>query len=193
MPEFWAEAAKIVKPGGTVALWTCASLYCRRYLLTYLLCEDKLNTYVDPSTPNAAEVNKALYHLEQEVLKPYELRPNRLSYNLYDDLPLPWNVDPPVSAFPKSEFVRCEWDRNGVPREGNGFFVGKETTLDDLEKSLSTASMVTRWRAANPILNGTEDDCVKAAMREIRKVLGIHSSETLNVGNSCVLLLFKRR
>jgi trans-aconitate 3-methyltransferase len=23
MTKFWAEAAKVVKPGGTVALWTC--------------------------------------------------------------------------------------------------------------------------------------------------------------------------
>jgi hypothetical protein len=134
-----------------------------------------------------------LYHLEQEVLKPYELPPNRLSYDLYDDLLLPWNVDTPVSAFPESEFVRCEWDRNGVPREGNSFFVGKQSTLDDLEKSLSTASMVTRWRAANPLLDGTEDDCVKARMTEIRKILGIHDSSTITIGHACVLLLFKRR
>ncbi|KAI2828371.1 hypothetical protein CBS11852_7406 [Aspergillus niger] len=37
MGEFWESAAKIVNPGGTVALWTCASLYCH------------------PSTPHAAE------------------------------------------------------------------------------------------------------------------------------------------
>lgn len=30
MPAFWAEAARIVKPRGTVALWTCSSLYCRK-------------------------------------------------------------------------------------------------------------------------------------------------------------------
>jgi hypothetical protein len=29
MPKFWAEAAQVVKPGGTVALWTCCT-----YLLT---------------------------------------------------------------------------------------------------------------------------------------------------------------
>lgn len=29
MPKFWADAAKVVKPGGTVALWTCSSLFPR--------------------------------------------------------------------------------------------------------------------------------------------------------------------
>ena len=29
MPDFWTSASKTVKPGGTVAIWTCASLYCR--------------------------------------------------------------------------------------------------------------------------------------------------------------------
>jgi hypothetical protein len=26
MTKFWAEAAKVVKPGGTVALWTCCKI-----------------------------------------------------------------------------------------------------------------------------------------------------------------------
>jgi trans-aconitate 3-methyltransferase len=30
MPEFWAEAARLVKSQGSVALWTCSSLYCRK-------------------------------------------------------------------------------------------------------------------------------------------------------------------
>lgn len=29
MPKFWTEVARILNPGGTVALWTRASLYCR--------------------------------------------------------------------------------------------------------------------------------------------------------------------
>lgn len=30
MSKFWPQAARIVKPGGTVALWTESSLYCRK-------------------------------------------------------------------------------------------------------------------------------------------------------------------
>lgn len=32
MDEFWSQAARMVKPGGTVALWTQSSLYCRQFL-----------------------------------------------------------------------------------------------------------------------------------------------------------------
>lgn len=37
MPEFWTQAAKLVRPQGTVALWTCSSLYCRKYSLHAIL------------------------------------------------------------------------------------------------------------------------------------------------------------
>ncbi|KAK6837697.1 hypothetical protein RU639_001486 [Aspergillus parasiticus] len=74
MSDFWPEAANIVRPGGTVALWTCASLYCH------------------PSAPNAASVQNALYQLERDILKPFELPGNKLSAILYDYLPLPCMV-----------------------------------------------------------------------------------------------------
>ena len=32
-----------------------------------------------------------LFCLERETLAPYELPGNRISMNMYDDLPLPWN------------------------------------------------------------------------------------------------------
>ncbi|CAF1465468.1 unnamed protein product, partial [Rotaria sordida] len=61
MDVFWTEAATVLKPGGSVALWTLASLYCH------------------PWTPNAAEVQRILFHLEREVLAPFELPSNRIS------------------------------------------------------------------------------------------------------------------
>ena len=36
MDRFWPEAAKVVKPGGTVALWTCGELFqkaCSEHIL----------------------------------------------------------------------------------------------------------------------------------------------------------------
>ncbi|OGM42410.1 hypothetical protein ABOM_008361 [Aspergillus bombycis] len=154
MPEFWVEAAKAVRPEGTVALWTCASLYCH------------------PSTPNATAVQNALYRLEREILKPFELPGNKLSADLYDDLLLPWLLSSPVPSFRKADFIRLEWGRDGILSEEDDFLIGKDTTLHELEKSLGTASMVTRWREANLDLVNTEDDCVKCTMREIWKALG---------------------
>lgn len=37
MEEFWPQAARMVKPGGTVALWTMSSVYCREYIYILFL------------------------------------------------------------------------------------------------------------------------------------------------------------
>ncbi|BDD62419.1 hypothetical protein MAP00_007387 [Monascus purpureus] len=153
--------------------------------------------YADPSTPNAAEAQKALFHLELDVLKPSELPSNRISRSLYDELTLPWTVDPPVLSFSESGFTRFEWDRDGILTDGMDFLNGDDVTIDDLEKSLNTASMVTRWREANPELAGTEHDCVKVAsvkvaIGEIRRAMGISHGGSIRTGNGVAILLFKR-
>lgn len=37
MDKFWTGAAKLLKPGGAVALWTCASMYCHRAFVFFKL------------------------------------------------------------------------------------------------------------------------------------------------------------
>lgn len=32
MEKFWKTMSEILRPGGTVALWTCSSLFCRQLL-----------------------------------------------------------------------------------------------------------------------------------------------------------------
>ncbi|KAJ5939461.1 S-adenosyl-L-methionine-dependent methyltransferase [Penicillium verhagenii] len=179
MPKFWSEATQIVKSGGSVALWTHSSLFCH------------------PSTPNAEQVQNALFYLEREILAPYELPENRLSRDYYDNLALPWTITNKdvERAFPKSGFVRMIWDRDGVLTDGENFFSGSdETTASKLADSLQTASMVTRWRKAHPDLVDTDQDCVALAMAELRKALGVSEDEDpmLKVGSATVLLLFKR-
>lgn len=162
----------------------------------------------DPSTPNAAAVQKALFRLERDILAPYELPPNRISRDMYDNLVLPWQVKEPTTAgkslaeaFPESDFICLEWDRDGILSDGKDFFLASdseakgETTLNDLGDSLGTASMVTRWREAHPDLAGTEKDCVRETCAEIKKLMGVRNDDNprLKVGSSAVLLLFKRR
>ncbi|KAH8657868.1 S-adenosyl-L-methionine-dependent methyltransferase [Xylariales sp. PMI_506] len=179
MKEFWAQAAWAVKPGGTVALWTKSSLYCH------------------PSTPNAAAVQQALSHLEDGILGPYELPQNRLSRNMYDDLVMPW-FDQPTPEFPESSFVRREWNRDGKLEPGETDFFGgsSEISLQQLAESLQTASMVTRWREANPELTGTDQDCVTVGIRAVASAMGLGEGDfdqgRIKVGSSTVLLLFKR-
>ncbi|KAH8895858.1 S-adenosyl-L-methionine-dependent methyltransferase [Thozetella sp. PMI_491] len=175
--KFWPAAAKLVKPGGTVAIWTHASLYCH------------------PSTPNAAEVQRILSHLEDVTLAPHVLEPNRASRSLYASLPLPWHCG--VSEFDKASFLRREWDVDGVLSDGDDFFgASHEQTLAELGNALGTASMVTRWRAANPDLAGTDQDCIKETFVHLRNALGTKDGDDdqvkLRTGAASVVLMIKK-
>lgn len=151
-----------------------------------MICADD----VDPSTPNAAQIQQLKFRLEREHLAPYELPGNRIARGGYDDLPLPWTVDPPVEGFPPPGFTRLDWDRDGVLSDPDHFFLGdRHVTIDQMQARLSTASMVTRWREAHPDKAGTEEDVVAVMVRDMRPILG---REDLIIGSSCHLLLFKR-
>jgi trans-aconitate 3-methyltransferase len=146
---------------------------------------------VDPSTPNYQNVQGVLLRFERETLAPYELPGNRLSMEMYDNLPLPWNISPPVKDFPQSEYIKHDYDREGVLSNGVDFFGGGSfTTLEEESKGLSTASMVTRWRAANPELVGTDKDVVRVFIRELREVLG--GQDWILRGMGTAILLFKK-
>lgn len=154
----------------------------------------------DPDTPNAAHVQRELFHLEHDVLGPFELPANRRSHNMYDDLPLPWELDQPVPVFSQAHAARLEWNRGGSLDGQPDFFVGStEMTLGKLAQGLGTSSMVTRWREANPQLSGTDQDCVTVAMdRVAQAICGEDSSNVdlesvkIRVASSTVLLLFTR-
>ena len=145
----------------------------------------------DPLTTNAAEVQRILFRLEREGLAPYETASNRLARDMYDQLPLPWDVEPQLEAFSKNEFLRLAWDRDGILSDGTYFFVGNdEITLDELASQLGTASMVTRWRIANPDV-AEEEDCIAVTIRDLKKALG--QQERLTVGSALGLLLLKKK
>lgn len=146
----------------------------------------------DPSSPNANRVNRIMEELQREVLLPLELSPNVICRNLYDTLQLPWDVEPPVTAFDDAQFVRIEWDRDGVLSNGKDFLGGShDISLDALQEGYGTGSTVTRWRAAHPDLANTVEDCVVRTIQKIRQEMG--PGEGKIRGNlSTALLLFKR-
>ena len=110
---------------------------------------------------------------------------------MYDNLPLPWDVQPAITAFSRQKFVRREWDRNGVLTDDKEFFGGRKyTSLHTLEKGMETASMMTRWRAANPQLVGTKNDVLQRLIRHLREALG--GEEGFVAGSGTALLLFKK-
>ncbi|KAF8587861.1 S-adenosyl-L-methionine-dependent methyltransferase [Ramaria rubella] len=172
MKKFWPQAAKLLRPGGTVAFWTNGSYFAH------------------PDMPYAVEVREIQRHFE-DVLAPYMQPGNLIAHGLYDNLELPWTADPAQTAFPQDLFCRFNWDRDGVLSDGKDFFGGShEFPLEYLEKAMGTASAVTRWREAHPNLVNTERDCVAELVKRLRAVLG---DRGLRSGGSTALLMFRKR
>ena len=174
MPRFWASAARVLKPGGSVILWTSGDIRTH------------------PSTANAEAIQAALDRCHEQYLKPYFTPGNLLARNRYIDLPLPWTLEKPVEAFESGSFLRKEWD------PAHDFFVGQqESNLDIFEKVMGTASAVTRWRQANPGAVGTEKDVVRMLRRDIEQLLqeaGVEpGKEKLKGSVYGVLLIVKKK
>ncbi|TGO31258.1 hypothetical protein BPAE_0001g01560 [Botrytis paeoniae] len=202
MDKFWAQVAKALKPGGTVALWTRGSTLCSFPLPPAPSLPPNPPTnlfqasyYPHPSVPNRSELLRIFLNFERNILAPYELLPNRLSRDMYDNLPLPWNIPHPIpsSILPQSQFLKLDYDRDGILsnlESDDFFFGGREVTLKQAEKSLETASMVTRWREAHPEAVGTEKDVLKLHMGELRKAMG--GNESMRTGSSTTIILVKK-
>ncbi|OCL02453.1 S-adenosyl-L-methionine-dependent methyltransferase [Glonium stellatum] len=170
MKKFWPQAAQLVRPGGTVAIWT------------------RGQHYAHPDMPRGAEINE-IQSAFQRTVEPYMQPGNLIAHEMYDNLELPWAADPTQTAFPKDKFQRFDWDRGGLS-DGKDFFGGsQEFPMAVYEQALGTVSAVTRWREAHPELVGTERDCVTEALAKLRQVLG---DQMLRGGGATALLMFKR-
>ncbi|KAK1753238.1 trans-aconitate 3-methyltransferase [Echria macrotheca] len=194
MPAFWTAAARILKPGGTVALWTGFR-----------------DTRVLPKSPEEAKVRAIFERFHEEVLERYAVAGSQITRDGYRNLTMPWGV--PSSelseAFEKDSFLRRELDRDdlaamGGSKEGNVEETAKKVAADPLattiwkrvENFLETLDPVTRWREAHPQLAGTEEDCVRVLVRETVEAVkegkeGIDFRNLL-VGRKTVVLCVKR-
>jgi len=174
MSRFWPSAARVLKPGGSVIMWTSGG------------------SRVHPSVPNAASMQVELDRIEEEYLLPFFEPGNLHTRGRYADLPLPWTLDPPVAGFDKSEFVRKNWDL------AEKFHVTEpDVPLDMFERIIGTMSPVTRWREANPDAVGTEKDVVKVYRRAIERHLhaaGVEKGkETVRGAMLGVILVVKKK
>ncbi|KAK1750326.1 S-adenosyl-L-methionine-dependent methyltransferase [Echria macrotheca] len=179
MPKFWARAAEVVKPRGTVAIW----------------CGGPVS--VGEGIPGREAIQAAVDRLD-ERLDDYMLPGNRLVRDLYVDLVLPWTAENPIEGFDKESFTRQEWgtDAEGSLPGTEYMAVKMALDLDGLEKVLGTASPVIRWREAHPELVGTEEDVVRRMRREIEAVFrdeGVdEKDQKLDGGIAATLLMLKR-
>jgi trans-aconitate 3-methyltransferase len=148
MPAFWTAAARVLKPGGTVALWTSGEIRAH------------------PSTAAADEIQKAWDAHREKYLAPFYEEGNHLTRTQYANLGLPWTTEPKIGGFTQEGYLRKVWDGD------EEFFTGgQEVGMDMLEKMLATASPVTRWREANKDKVGTEEDCIRILRRTFEGIL----------------------
>ena len=194
MPRFWGEAAKILKPGGSVIIWCFGGFQC------------------DPNTtPNAVKLQAFLKSFEEETLKPYELPGNRLARELYINLGMPWECANRLDAgdeelkkllgdFDEQEFVRLEFNKDGHVPPGERFFAGEGIAdFSRIRAMLGTASPVTRWRAANKekLENGEIEDVMDSMIRHIKEILEEvpegKGRDWFESGGGTVVLVAKKR
>jgi hypothetical protein len=177
MSRFWPRAAAVLRPGGTVAIWTMGGTFS-----------------VHPSLPNATAIQAAIISNHERNLKPFSEPGHVLVENLYRSLPLPWSLATPVLEFDESTYFRKEW---GTATNAE-FFVGKQAVdMDTLEKLMGSMSQVTRWRQAHPDAVGTERDVAKMLRREIERLLheaGVEEGKEVIKGNvGGVLMMVKKK
>ncbi|KAJ4307478.1 hypothetical protein N0V84_012703 [Fusarium piperis] len=177
MPRFWERAAKVLKPGGTVAFWTGGAL-----------CVDKTMT-------EHAALQAVIDELDEQ-LEDYLLPGNWLTRDLYRRIPLPWTCTTPVPEFDESSFKRLEWN-TGPVSPSDCFFAKKQPLPPALiELMLGTASPVTRWREAHPEAVGTEQDVLRIMRRKLEKILhdsGVEKGAELVHGDMEGALLLVRK
>ncbi|ORY13039.1 methyltransferase [Clohesyomyces aquaticus] len=179
MDIFWARAAEILKPGGSVAIWVSSSMK------------------VHPGMPNSVAVQAAI-DKHVDMLSEYLVHGNLLAHDLYVNLPLPWTLSTPVPEFDESTFLRKEWGTSDNSEPEDEFYAGAQAVnLDQMEGLLSTASPITRWREAHPEAVGTENDLVRLLRREIERALyeaGVEKGkELVRGGVKGVLLMVKKK
>ncbi|KAJ5301440.1 hypothetical protein PENANT_c009G05575 [Penicillium antarcticum] len=184
MPRFWERAGRLLKPGGTVAIWAM-----------------NVDGPAD-DMPNAEAIRAGMDLIRERELEAFFEEGNRLVRGLYVGLPLPWECGGSGEGFEKESFVRREWGTEGgidTRVAGNEFLLHGERImgLDGFEVAMGTASPVTRWREANPGLVGTEGDVIRLMRRMIERCLreaGVSEEEMVVKGKGeGVLLMVKKK
>jgi SAM-dependent methyltransferase len=181
MSLFWPACARVLKPGGSVAIWSSGGVG------------------IHPDVPNSEEMQKSMDAINERELAPFFERGNVMTRELYKDLVMPWMVEPRVRAFGDGEgevFRKLYGAEQG--NEGEYVRGGRlEMDLDVMEKVLATGSPVQRWREANPEKVGTEEDVIRVMRREMERLLheaGVEKGKERVKGTiKAILLTFKKK
>jgi SAM-dependent methyltransferase len=190
MPGFYAAAAKLLKPGGSIAMWCSGLHYCHPH-----------------TTPNAVRVREMMLKWEEEYVIPFELPGNSLCRGLYEGLELPWTLTEDVDAetkaavevFDEGKFEKVYFNKGGELEEGETFVKGMKAPLEMITKGFATASPVARWREAHKeeLEKGEVEDCLDVFLRITKETLaevpdGV-GRDWIEGGSEMVLLVIKKK
>ncbi|CEI65649.1 hypothetical protein FVEN_g8906 [Fusarium venenatum] len=154
MPKFWEAAAKLLKPGGTVAIWTVFR---------------KSDTFGDN------KVQALIEDLRENVLAPYNSEGSQLTHDGYVNLVMPWDDPATASLYDRQSSTRHELSAK------DGYFpktymmdskpsdIPLDEALQRFDKLVNSFGAVNRWQQANPELIGTKDDIVRILMNKLRE------------------------
>ncbi|CAG2004742.1 unnamed protein product [Fusarium graminearum] len=171
MPKFWNAAAKLLKPGGTVALWTA-----------FRQSGMHRGTETRPSAPQLTmidlsggdKVQTLLEDFRENVLRPYSSAGSQITNDGYVDLLMPWDDPTTASLYDRGSSSRHELTaKDGYfPKpylmDNNPGDDSLDEKLQRFEKLVNSFGTVNRWQKANTEIIGTEDDIVKILMRKLR-------------------------
>jgi trans-aconitate 3-methyltransferase len=196
MPRFWAEAAKVLKPGGSVIIWGSGGYY------------PNPNT-----TPNYKKMWEFMKAFEEEHLAPFEQPGNKLSRELYVNLGMPWEclerladddegkrLKQGLQEFDEKAFVRLEFNKDGYVEPGETFFSqNPRLNFQQAKLVMGTASPVTRWREAHKaqLEKGEVEDIVDFLVRRSTEILEEveegKGRDWIDGGSAIVILLVKKK
>ena len=174
MPAFWKRAAQVLRPGGSVALWTSGEMVAHS------------------DTPNYVKINEAFKRWQKDYLEAHYQTGNFLVRDQYRSLVMPWDAMPSVEPFDRTSLSRKEWALDEPFHNGqDGPF-----SLDLFEKMFATSSPVIRWRQAHPEALGTEEDVVRVMKNELAQLLrdaGVPDGKAVLKGASPGIMLMVRK
>lgn len=163
--DWWEEAGRVVKPGGTIAIW----LYSQKKI-------------IEPSHPKSNQLTHLLATLVTEM--GMDTPGNTHAAQLYENLPLPTNG----SQF--TSFKKFFWNREASTDEK--LFMSSRTTLETMRQQLNTYSPIYRWRAENPHQMGPQDDPVEKLIASLKNLTGWDESKEFVIGHPVCLIMMKR-
>ncbi|RKK92089.1 hypothetical protein BFJ68_g16003 [Fusarium oxysporum] len=178
------SAAKVLKPGGTVAIWT---------------------VFRQSGSFNNNTELQSIFNDFLDALAPYSTAGTHLTQSGYVALPMPWD-DPNTSKFydqrASARHVLTAEDGfipNAGRKESSQGSSDKsvDKQVQRIERLVGTFGSVSRWQKENPELVGTEQDHVRILMSKVRKVLE-ESGEPIELTAlaakmAVALILVKRR